>query len=475
MMEKENKQIHNNRVGLLGLVMIVVGSMLGGGVFNLPGEIAATSGVIAAMVAWAITGLGVFCLAKVFQTLSNEEPQITGGIYYYARTGFGRYVGFNSAWGYWLSNVIGNVSFIILFVDALTKFFPKIGGSSSIIGLIIGSIMIWAVVVIVARGVKTASLLNNIATIAKIIPVVVGVVILIINFKYHLFSADVFAHNIIIDGHGIGSVATQVKNAMLQTMWVFIGVEGAVVISDRAKHTRDVGKATMMGFLSVLLLYVLVVVLSYGILPQEQIANLPDPSLGGVLRYAAGDWAADMIDIGVIISVLGAWISWAILTAEIPFMAARDETFPKFMGKENNQEAPISALVVNGAIMQVVYIISMFASNAFQAVTDNATTMVLVPYLLSGAFLWKVAHKRHELKNECFAIGSMIYGFYMMYSSGLQGVLFCVVLYALGFAFWLWNHKEYHHPLFENNFEKYLFYILCIAGIFSLCYLIFIK
>ena len=116
-----------------------------------------------------------------------------------------------------------------------------------------------------------------------------------------------------LNGKQLGSVPTQVRHAMLQTMWVFVGIEGAVVLSGRAKRARDVGRATLIGYATTLAIYVLIVMLSFGSLPQEQLANLPSPSLSGVLRASSGAWAASMIDIGVIISVLGAWISWTIL------------------------------------------------------------------------------------------------------------------------------------------------------------------
>lgn len=382
---------HTKELSLLGLSMIVIGSMLGGGVFNLPSSISQSAGVVASLLAWLITGVGVFFIAKVFQTLSKEEPEIIGGIYYYAKDGFGDYIGFNSAWGYWLSNIIGNVSFVILFLDALSKFIPSIGGSGGQIGLLLGTFMIWGVIFLVARGIRTASILNTIATSAKVIPILMAIFLLFVHFKYQTFSIDVFAKNMMLNGKQLGSVPTQVRHAMLQTMWVFVGIEGAVVLSGRAKRARDVGRATLIGYATTLAIYVLIVMLSFGSLPQEQLANLPSPSLSGVLRASSGAWAASMIDIGVIISVLGAWISWTILAAEISFDAAQDKMFPAFLGKANKQNAPVNALVLNGVIMQIVFMISRWAMDAFQAVTDTATTMVLVPYVLSAAFLWQIA------------------------------------------------------------------------------------
>lgn len=448
--------------------MIVIGSMLGGGVFNLPSSISQSAGVVASLLAWLITGVGVFFIAKVFQTLSKEEPGIIGGIYYYAKDGFGDYVGFNSAWGYWLSNIIGNVSFVILFLDALSKFIPSIGGSGGQIGLFLGTFMIWGVIFLVARGIRTASLLNTIATSAKVVPILLAIFLLFIHFKYRTFSMDVFAKNMMLNGKQLGSVPTQIRHAMLQTMWVFVGIEGAVVLSGRAKRARDVGRATLIGYSTTLAIYVLIVMLSFGSLPQEQLANLPSPSLSGVLRASTGAWAGSMINIGVIISVLGAWISWTILAAEISFDAAQDKMFPAFLGKANKQNAPVNALILNGVIMQIVFLISRWAMDAFQAVTDTATTMVLVPYVLSAAFLWQIAKRKKHKGQQFLAIGGIVYGIYMLYSSGILNLLYCIGIYALGFVFWLWNSHTYHRPVFATKRDKILFAIVTSLGVLSL-------
>lgn len=459
---------HTKEMSLLGLSMIVIGSMLGGGVFNLPSSISQSAGVVASLLAWLITGVGVFFIAKVFQTLSKEEPEVIGGIYYYAKDGFGDYVGFNSAWGYWLSNIIGNVSFVILFLDALSKFVPSIGGSGGQIGLFLGTFMIWGVIFLVARGIRTASILNTIATSAKVVPILMAIFLLFIHFKYHTFSLDVFAKNMMLNGKQLGSVPTQIRHAMLQTMWVFVGIEGAVVLSGRAKRARDVGRATLIGYATTLAIYVLIVMLSFGSLPQDQLANLPSPSLSGVLRASSGAWAANMIDIGVIISVLGAWISWTILAAEISFDAAQDKMFPAFLGKANKQNAPVNALVLNGVIMQIVFLISRWAMDAFQAVTDTATTMVLVPYVLSAAFLWQVAKGKNHKGQQFLAFGGIVYGIYMLYSSGALNLLYCIGIYALGFVFWLWNSHTYQRPIFATKRDKLLFSIVTTLGLISL-------
>lgn len=460
-----------HKVGLIGLIAIVIGSMLGGGIFNLPGELAQNAGVGASIIAWTITGVGVYFIAKVFQVLSYERGDITGGIYYYAKDGFGDYIGFNSAWGYWLSNVIGNVSFAILFVDSLTKFFPKIGGSSSIIGAIIGAILIWGVIFLVAMGMRTATILNNIATIAKIVPIIIAIFLLFVSFKYKIFTNDIWAKAINAKGAGLGDVSTQIKNAMLQTLWVFVGVEGAVVISGRAKNPKDVGKATILGYLFVLICYILIVLLSFGSAPQLDLMKFKDPSLGGVLQYTNGTWASTLIDIGVAISVLGAWVSWAILTAEIPLTVARDKMFPKFLAKENKNHAAIAALLFNSIIMQFSYFFSMFANNAFQVVTDMATVMVLIPYILSSLFLVKISVENKKKINIFYGTLGTLYGLYMLYTAGFKSLLQCTALYALGIIFLAITSHEQKTKMFNKSWEKYLCWVISIIGIASLLFI----
>lgn len=293
------------KVGLIGLIALVVGSMIGGGIFQLPSEMAQAGGPIAAMIAWVITGIGMFFLGKVFQILNEKRPDLSGGIYTYAREGFGKYVGFNSAWGYWLSQTLGNVSYAVLFIYALKSFFPEMGGVDSWTGLIIATIMIWGAIVILVKSMAVAEKLNTVATVCKILPVIMAIILLIISFKLHIFTSDLWAANTALQGgQNLGGIGTQVQNGLLQTVWVFIGIESAVVISGRAKKASDVGKATIIGYLFTFICYVLIVLLSFGALPQDTLINLQNPALGGVLQKTWGTWAAVIINLGVLFQLL---------------------------------------------------------------------------------------------------------------------------------------------------------------------------
>ncbi|WP_207817529.1 amino acid permease, partial [Pseudomonas sp. 67(2021)] len=178
----------------------------------------------------------------------------------------------------------------------------------------------------------------------------------------------------------------QVRNMMLVTVWVFIGIEGASIFSARAEKRSDVGKATVIGFITVLLFLVLVNVLSLGIMTQPELAKLQNPSMAAVLEHVVGHWGAVLISVGLIISLLGALLSWVLLCAEIMFAAAKDHTMPEFLRKENANHVPVNALWLTNAMVQVFLIITLFSASTYLSLIYLATSMILVPYLWSAAY-----------------------------------------------------------------------------------------
>lgn len=121
----ENKQTAG-KLGVIGLACIVISSMVGGGVFSLPQNMAAGASAGAVLIAWLVTGIGMYFIANTFSILSRVKPDLTSGVYMYAREGFGRYVGFTIGWGYWLCQIFGNVGFAVITMDALNYFFRRI-------------------------------------------------------------------------------------------------------------------------------------------------------------------------------------------------------------------------------------------------------------------------------------------------------------------------------------------------------------
>ena len=144
-------------LGVWGLAGVVVSSMIGGGIYSLPQNMAAGASAGAVLLAWLITGIGVYFLANTFRILSVVKPDLSAGIYMYSREGFGPYAGFTIGWSYWLCQVCGNVGYAVIAMDALNYFFPPyFAGGNGIYSIIGGSLLIWGFNALVLRGIQQA-------------------------------------------------------------------------------------------------------------------------------------------------------------------------------------------------------------------------------------------------------------------------------------------------------------------------------
>lgn len=209
---------------------------------------------------------------------------------------------------------------------------------------------------LVLKGIKQATIINLIGTVAKIAPLLFFIVITLIFFNSERFSFDFWGER----ERSLGGLAKQIEGTMLVTLWAFIGIEGAVVMSKHAKNPKAVGTATLLGFSGCLLIYVLLSVLPYGIMDQEQLSKLPNPSTAAVLEPVIGKWGSYIMNIGLLISVLTSWLAWTMVTAQIPQAAAENGTFPKEFVKENAAQAPSVSLYVTSGLMQVFMLLVYF-------------------------------------------------------------------------------------------------------------------
>ncbi|MEO6677686.1 MAG: arginine-ornithine antiporter [Pseudomonas sp.] len=456
------------KLKLGALVALVVGSMIGGGIFSLPQNMAASADVGAVLIGWAITAIGMLTLAFVFQTLANRKPDLDGGVYAYAKAGFGDYMGFSSAWGYWISAWLGNVGYFVLLFSTLGYFFPLFGEGNTPAAVIGASVLLWAVHFLVLRGIKEAAFINLVTTVAKVVPLLLFVLIAVFAFKLDIFTADIWGKN----NTTLGSVMNQVRNMMLVTVWVFIGIEGASIFSARAEKRSDVGKATVIGFITVLLFLVLVNVLSLGIMTQPELAKLQNPSMAAVLEHVVGHWGAVLISVGLIISLLGALLSWVLLCAEIMFAAAKDHTMPAFLRKENANHVPVNALWLTNAMVQVFLIITLFSASTYLSLIYLATSMILVPYLWSAAYALLLAVRGETYENALaerkkdLIIGgiAVIYAVWLLYAGGIKYLLLSALLYAPGAILFAKAKIEVGKPVF-TTVEKLIFAAVVIGAL----------
>jgi arginine:ornithine antiporter/lysine permease len=458
---------HKLRLG--ALTALVIGSMVGGGIFSLPQNMAASADVGAVLIGWVITGIGMLMLAFVFQTLAVRKPNLDGGVYAYAQAGFGDYMGFSSAWGYWISAWLGNVGYFVLLFSTLGYFFPIFGEGNTLLAVACASVLLWCVHALVLRGIKEAAFVNQITTVAKIVPLVLFIVICFFAFKLDIFTADVWGKG----NPKLGDVMNQVRNMMLVTVWVFVGIEGASIFSARAERRSDVGKATVIGFVTVLLVLVLVNVLSLGIMTQPELAKLQNPSMAAVLEHVVGHWGALLISVGLVISLAGALLSWVLLCAEILFSAAKDRTMPAFLRKENANNVPANALWLTNAMVQIFLLITLFSKSTYLSLIYLSTSMILVPYFwsVSYALLLAVRGESYEQapaqvrsKDLIIAAIGVIYALWLLYAGGIKYLLLSALLYAPGAILFAKAKREGNSPVF-TTIERLIFAAVVIAAI----------
>lgn len=454
-------------LGLGLLVALVTGSIIGSGIFGLPQNMAAGAGAGAILIGWLVTGVGMLVLARVYQMLALRKPELDNGVYAYARALSGEYVGFNSAWGYWISAWIGNVGYLVAAFGALGYFFPAFGEGNTPAAVACASVVLWVVHALVLRGINTAAWVNAVVTVAKLIPLLLFIVLAAAAFRAPTFSLDFWG------SAQLGSVLDQVKSTMLVTVWVFIGIEGASVYSARARQRKDVGKATVIGFLICLALLMAVSLLSLGIFTQPELAGLKNPSMAGVLEKAVGTWGAVLIYIGLIVSVGGGFLAWTLLAAESLFTPANSGVMPEWLGRQSGKGVPANALWLSSAMVQLFLIVTLVSKASYLALISLSTAMILLPYLFSALYGLKLLLRgegqtadagRGALDLPVAALAS-VYCLWLLYAAGAKYLLLSALLYAPGAALYFVAKKQAGKQAFTAGEKAMLAALLALAAV----------
>jgi arginine:ornithine antiporter/lysine permease len=451
------------------LTAMVVGSMVGAGVFSLPARFGVATGILGSLIAWAVAGAGMLMLAFVFQNLAIRRPDLDSGVFIYAKAGFGDYAGFNSAIGFWASAVAGNTFYWVFITATLGAFFDGFGDGDTVLAAALGSVGVWLFHYLIARGVRDAAVINRIVTVFKVLPILVFIVVLFVNF-----DAGVFADNWTAYGYGdLGNLNEQVRNTMLVTVFVFLGIEGASVYSRYAKKREDVGKATVMGFLGVLSIFSLVTLSSYSVLPQPELAETRQPSMIDVFESVVGDWGEVFISAGVIVSVLGAYLAWTLMAAEVMYMPARNEDLPEFLGRENDNGTPITALVVSSLAVQGLLALTLVLTDALNFMLDLCASLALLPYFLAAAYALKlgltgetyedVAPRTRRSQTIVAGIATG-YTLFLFEAAGLKFLLLATVILAPATLLYVKARSEQGRRIFTPA-EIVLCAVIVIGGI----------
>lgn len=474
--EQSAKANTAGKMSIPTLTAMVVGGMVGAGVFSLPARFGVATGILGSLIAWAIAGAGMLMLAFVFQNLAIRKPDLDSGVFIYAKAGFGDYAGFNSAIGFWASAVAGNTFYWVFITATLGAFFPAFGDGDTVLAAAIGSAGVWVFHYLISRGVRDAAVINRIVTIFKILPILVFIVVLFIAF-----DAGVFADNWTAYGYGdLGNLNEQVRNTMIITTFVFLGIEGASVYSRYAKKREDVGKATILGFLSVLSIFMLVTLSSYAVLPQPEIAATRQPSMVGLFQHVVGDWGEIFISVAVIVSVLGAYLAWTLMAAEVMFIPARSNDFPKFLGTEDKNGTPVVALVVTSLAVQGLLALTLVVSDALNFMLDLCTSLALIPYFLAAAYALKLGMTGESYEDvstgvrrreTIFAGVATAYTMFLFDAAGLQFLLLSTVILAPATLLYVKARSEQGRRIFSPA-EIGLLVVILAGGVIGVLALV---
>jgi arginine:ornithine antiporter/lysine permease len=454
------------KISVFALTGMVVGSMVGAGIFSLPRTFSIATGPFGAIIAWTIAASGMYLLARVFQALAERKPDLDAGVYAYAKEGFGDYAGFLSAFGYWIGSCIGNVSYWVLIKSTLGAFFPVFGDGNTFVAIVVASIGIWLFHFMILKGVQQAAAINTIVTIAKIVPIVVFILIMVFAFKPSQFAANFWGG----EGMPEASLFDQVRATMLVTVFVFLGIEGASVYSRYARKRSDVGTATILGFVGVACLLVLVTLLPYAALPRATVAGMRQPSMAAALEAVVGQWGAVFVSAGLVVSVLGAYLAWSLICAEVLFTAARTKDMPKLFATENANKVPAAALWLTNAIVQLFVISTYWSRDAFALMLSLTSVVSLIPYLLVAAFGYRMA-KRGETyeadasdrtRDMMFAGIATLYTVFMIYAGGAKFLLLSAIHYAPGTGLYIWARREQGQTVFTP--AEWIIFAFVLAG-----------
>lgn len=460
-----------NKLGLWVLTALVVGNMVGSGIFMLPrslSEAASPAGVIGA---WLLTGFGVLMLALVFGNLAVRKPNLTGGPQIYAKELFkegsiaSTLSGFMASWGYWIGNLAGIVAVITTFASYLTTFFPiltsstpwfTIGDFTIKVGngltFIVCTALLWGIHFVILRGMESAGKLNFVATAAKVIGFFLFIIVGLFAFQKSniLPFAEVRVDEV---GQKIGMMS-QVNTAALNTLWAFIGIESAMVFAGRAKKKTDVKRATILGLFIALAIYIGISTLAMGMLDQNTLIRSDKPLIDAIQTVLGPIGGKVLAGVGLI-SLFGSTIGWIMLSAEIPYQAANQGLFLTRFLKENKRGLPAFSLLLSNGLAQLFIFstVSKSISGAFDFVILIATLAYLVPYFISSVYQLKLVitgetyqGDRSRWTDGIIALLATIYSAWCIIAgtADLKTFLFGVLLLASGILFYRPIRKK--HP-----------------------------
>ena len=430
----------NKKIGLITSTALVVGNMIGAGIFILPASLSKYGGI--SLLGWVFTASGALILAKIFSNFSKIIVNKSGGPYLYSKQGFGDFIGFLVAWGYWISTWISNAAIAIAIIGALSFFFPNLQ-TNSVLAVSIGLSMIWFFTWINSKGIRATGKIQVITTVLKLLPLV-----FVIISGIFFFSPDNFPEFNMTDESNFTSFSL----VAALTLYAFLGLESASIPAENIHNPeKNIPKATMYGTIISTCIYIFSTIVLFGILPTETLQNSPAP-FAEAGEIIGGKYTGYFIAIGAIISGMGALNGWILILAQIPMAAANDEMFPRIFKRKNKKGVPELGLVV-GSILSSVVMLMNFSENLvtqFTFIVNLTVLACLVPYLFVSAsyaivIIQNKTYTNSFVKTVLLGLLGFLYSLWAIYGSSAEVVFYGLLLLLLGIPFYVfmqWNKMK---------------------------------
>jgi len=428
------KEAEKGEIGLWLSTSLVVGNMIGSGIFLLPAALALYGGI--SIFGWLITLVGSIFLALVFSRLSKMVTQ-AGGPYTYSREGFGDFTGFLVAWGYWISIWSGNAAISVAGVGYLSFFIPALKENQILsAGVAIGAI--WLFTFINTKSIKKVGMVQLITTVLKILPLIV-----LGTFGFLYFNKAHFTPLNLSGESGLDAIA----GSAALTLWAFLGLESATIPSDKVKNpTKTIPRATIAGITIAALLYISSTIGVMGIISPSDLLDSAAP-FADAAQIVWGKWASALIAIGAAIACFGALNGWILLQGQLPMAAARDKLFPPVFSRLTRKGIPVMGILIASALASLL--VSMNYTRGlvkmFSFIIMVSTLSCLLPYLfssLSEIMLYlrkKKSYNRNKLiMASLISIPAFLYSLWAITGLEHEVVLWGAILLTAGIPVYAW-------------------------------------
>ncbi|CAM3678151.1 amino acid permease [Parendozoicomonas haliclonae] len=422
---------NKKKLGVWMCSALVVGNMIGSGIFLLPATLASYGTI--SLGGWLFTGAGAVLLALVFSRMSQVVPS-TGGPYTYSRVGLGKFMGFLIAWGYWIGLWSGNAAIVVAMVGYLGIFFPQVV-ENPMLGAGVAISAIWLITWVNCRGVQSAGKFQLITTILKLLPLALVTFAGLFYINPEHFSAANF--NI----SGEGNFAALSSTAAL-CLWAFLGLESACVPSEDVENPkRTIPMATTLGTLFAAVLYIIATVSLMGLIDPSTLANSTAP-FADAANQLVGPAGAMIVGLGAIISCLGALNGWTLMAAQIPMAASRDGLFPSIFGKLSSKGVPAGGIIISSILVSLLVAANFNKGlvGAFNFIISLAVMTTLLPYTMTTISKLVLMMGRHDksgkpmLETKDIVITSLafLYSLWALAGSGQETVYWGFLLLIAG-------------------------------------------